>query len=221
MRIHKGQNEKRCRIEDWGLAINANGELAVGGCSAVSLAKTFGTPLHVVHEDRLNSTARDFLRTFQDVYPGRVSAHFAFKCNGVPAVVETVMRAGFKAEVMSEFELDLALCAGCRGKDIVVNGPCKPDDFLKKCLLHGVRLIVVDSLDELDRLSGLARSMRKTAGILLRINPDYIPKGMNRGTAKWTRAWKNSRACPAFNSSDTISTSARAYGIPTTTDAPC
>ncbi|MGD0784071.1 MAG: pyridoxal-dependent decarboxylase, partial [Candidatus Aminicenantales bacterium] len=95
--------------EDWGLAAAGDGALLIGECRAKDLARAYGTPLHVIHEPRLEETGVRFRKAFEKAYPGRTSIHFAFKCNSVPAVLSAVRRAGLKAEVMSEFELDLAL----------------------------------------------------------------------------------------------------------------
>ncbi|MDH5769560.1 MAG: hypothetical protein OEZ31_11500, partial [Nitrospirota bacterium] len=127
---------------------------------------------------------RENIRT---VYAGKTSVHYAFKCNSIPAVIRILRSAGLKAEVMSEFELDLALHMGYEGEEIIVNGPCKTDSFLHKCLDKEVRLIIVDSLDELQGLNQICVAEGRDADILLRINPDYIPKGMNSGSATGSR----------------------------------
>jgi diaminopimelate decarboxylase len=172
---------------DWGLRVGPTGELLVGDCGTLNLAKTYGTPLHVVNEQRLEETARDFRRAAEVFYPGRTSVHYAFKCNSVPAIIKLVQRAGLKAEAMSEFELDLALHLGYEGDAIVVNGPCKTDAFLRKCLEKQVRFIVVDSLDELKALGSICASENRHAAILLRVNPDYTPERMNSGSATGSR----------------------------------
>jgi diaminopimelate decarboxylase len=172
---------------DWGLAVDAKGELTVAGCSTVSLAREYGTPLHVVDTARLESTAARFLSDFRSAYPGEVRAHFAFKCNGLPAVLSALRGAGLQAEVMSEFELLLALRLGYRGEQIVVNGPWKPESFLRLCLQHRVRYVVVDSLNELNRLDRLGRERGLAVDVLLRINPDFVPRGLNQGAATASR----------------------------------
>ena len=171
----------------WGCCVNRSGELSVGGCSTVDLAKRYGTPLHVVNESRLEATAGNFRRIFEKTYPGKVSVHFALKCNGVPGVLKRIFGAGLKAEVMSVFELALARHLGIGGKDIVVNGPCKTEFFLRQCIESDVKCIVVDSLEELDVLIRLCDTMQKSIDVLLRINPDYIPRGMTQGSATGSR----------------------------------
>lgn len=172
---------------DWGLQTNRGGELMLGDFRAVDIAEKYGTPLHVLNEHRLEETAGEFRESVSSVYPGQTSVHYAFKCNPVPAVVQSIRKAGLKAEVMSPFELDLALHLGYRGPDIVVNGPCKRDTFLRKCLEKKVRLIIVDSIEELKTLNQICTREEKHADILMRINPGYIPRGMNSGTATGSR----------------------------------
>ncbi|MGE5741429.1 MAG: diaminopimelate decarboxylase family protein, partial [Candidatus Aminicenantes bacterium RBG_16_66_30] len=172
---------------EWGLGTDPDGRLTIGAESAAGLARAYGTPLHVLHEERLEATAVRFRRCMEAAYPGRTSVHFAFKCNSVPAVIETVRRAGLKAEVMSPFELELALRSGYRGEDVVVNGPGKTAAFLKMTVESAVRLIAVDSLGELSLLDEIARAARKRVDVLLRVNPDFVPRGMNAGAATGSR----------------------------------
>ena len=179
--------KKDFKPDEWGLTSGPAGELMVGDVRAVELAREFGTPLHVLNEAHVDDTARHFRLSFGAAYPGPTSVHFAFKCNSVPAVVQTIKRAGLKAEVMSPFELELAARLGFEGREVIVNGPAKTRPFLRQCLARNVRFIVVDSLSELDSLREVAREAGRTAEILLRVNPDYTPRGMNPGTATGSR----------------------------------
>ena len=185
--MQTGSEKSQLIPEDWGFGINGSGELMIGNCSCVDLARIYGTPLHVVDENELTSTAENFIKCFVDVYPGQVSVHYAFKCNPVPGVINLIRQTGFKAEVMSEFELDLALRLGYKGKDIIVNGPFKPDSLLSACIENDIHLVITDSFQELQRLNLMAGSLHKGVDILLRINPDYTPKGMNKGSATGSR----------------------------------
>lgn len=168
--------------ENWGLEKGAGGELMTGGCSTLDLCRLYGTPLHVVDERRLQDTARSFIETLAAVYPSGSSVHFAFKCNPVPGIIRIIRSAGMSAEVMSLPELQLALRLGYKGSDIIVNGPFKDEDLLFSCIENGVRFINIDSLHELGQLNKLANEAGKKVDILLRINPDFKPSGMNRGS---------------------------------------
>jgi diaminopimelate decarboxylase len=173
--------------EAWGLHTIGGGRLALGNHGLASLAAGFGTPLHVINESRLMKNAAAFREEAERSYPGRVSVCYAMKCNSVPSVVEAVLRAGPGLEVMTEYELELALRLGCAPENIIVNGPCKTAAFIDRCIDARVRLIIVDSIPELLALDGRSRAHGIRPSILLRVNPDFIPRGMNRGTATGSR----------------------------------
>jgi len=159
----------------------------VGNHGVLSLARKYGTPLHIVNERRLINTAKQFVDQVTAAYPSRVSVHYALKCNSVPGIVDAIRLAGLNAEVMTEYELDLAVNLGFAGQQIIVNGPCKTASFLAKCLKNNVRLIIVDSLQELDDIDRIARGRGIKTDILLRVNPDYKPRTVNKGTSTGTR----------------------------------
>jgi len=172
---------------NWGLSVRDSGSLGINNYEIADIADTYGTPLHIVNLPRLIRTGENFISQIGKSYPGKTSVHFAFKSNSVPGIIKAVKKSGLLAEVMTEYELDLALNIGYRSREIIVNGPCKTPMFLKKCLLSRVRLIVIDSINELEELNQLGKEMRLKADVLLRANPDYTPKGMNSGTATGSR----------------------------------
>ena len=170
-------------IGKWDLEAEINGELIVGGCNTVHLSELYGTPLHIVNEARLKKTAESFLEAVKSRFPGKISVHFAFKCNPVPGIIKILRNAGLKAEVMSEPELLLAMKLGYTGNEIVVNGPYKTEKLIYACLENNIRFINIDSLFELEQVNHLCEILNKNAFILLRINPDFVPAGMNKGSA--------------------------------------
>lgn len=173
--------------EAWGLTVGPTGLLLADGRPLRDLARVFGTPLHVVMAGHLRQRAEEFLAAARRACPDGVSVHYAMKCNGVPGVVEQIRQAGLGVEVCTEFELHLALRLGFSPGDIIVNGPGKTTAFLASCLLAGVRLIVVDALEELTELSRLANARHHTMDVLIRVNPGYLPEGVNGGTATASR----------------------------------
>ena len=175
-------------IKEWDLEASDHGELIIGGCNTIQLRDVYGTPLHVVNEARLKKTAEDFLETMKLRYSGKISVHYAFKCNPVPGIIKVIRNAGINAEVMSEYELMLALKLGYSGNEIIVNGPYKTDRFITACLENAVRFINVDSLSELERINGLCTELNRNAEVLFRINPDFVPSGMNKGSAAASRS---------------------------------
>ncbi len=162
----------------WELSSDSDA-LRLHGHQLDQLAEQFGTPLHVVNEVGLVRTAAAFQNAVRTAYDGPTRVHYPFKCNAVPGVVTILREAGLGAEVMTEFELEVALHSGFSSEEIIVNGPYKSPAFLKKCLDERVRMIIVDSLTELELLRSLAEEQRGSMDILLRINPRFAPSGGN------------------------------------------
>ena len=173
--------------EDFGFTSNEAGELVLNSFKLTALAEKFGTPLFVLDEGKLIERAELFRYYASITSSFRSRVFYPFKCNSVPAVINAVKKAGLSAEAMTEFELDLALECGFDPSDIIINGPCKTEDFLRKCLKHKVHLIVIDSISELRNLLNIQESYPVSMDVLLRFNPDYIPAGLNRNSATGSR----------------------------------
>src|SRR5438067_13319032 len=162
-----------------GSRLNERGRLEVGGCDAIELAREFGTPAYVVAEDDLRARARAFVQAGQDAGHSDFHVVFASKAFPCSAVLELFAQAGLWCDVASGGELHLALAAGFRPERIVVHGNAKSEAELRMALRHRVRLIVVDNLDEVDRLERLVAAGeladRGDAGgqpVLVRVTPD-------------------------------------------------
>lgn len=171
----------------WGVDVDADGELAVDGVRAVALADRFGTPLHVVNAARFDRDARAFGEAFTSRYPGPVEVYLAAKANAVCGVLELARAAGLRVEVFTSFELRLARAAGYPPEQIIVNGPAKTRELLEDCVEADVHLVIVDSPIELHDLAAIASEAGRRIGVLLRVNVDCVPRGMNPGTATGSR----------------------------------
>ncbi len=153
------------------LDVNAQGHLTVGGCDAVSLAQTFGTPLYVMDEPAIREALREF-KTAMDRYAangGRVA--YASKACSFKALYRLVNEEGCGADVVSGGELYTALQAGFPADRLYFHGNNKSDTELRMALEAGVGRIVVDNPAELRRLSVIAEAMGKNAAVYLRITP--------------------------------------------------
>jgi len=173
--------------DDFGLTFNKTGELLLNNIKLTTLADKFGTPLFVLDEGKLIERAEKFRHYASLTCSSRSRVFYPFKCNAVPAVINAVKKAGLSAEAMTEFELDLALKCGFSPSEIIINGPCKTENFLLKCLKHKVHLIVIDSISELRNLLKIIDRDSVSMDVLLRYNPDYIPKGLNKNSVTGSR----------------------------------
>ncbi|HEX6498212.1 MAG TPA: diaminopimelate decarboxylase [Micromonosporaceae bacterium] len=147
-----------------GVERGADGVVRVGGLSVRDLAAEFGTPVYVLDENDFRARCRDFRDAFTDCdvyYAGK-----AFLCK---AVVRMVAEEGLSLDVCTGGELATALAAGMPPERLGMHGNNKSVSELRRALDAGVGRIVVDSFDEIDRLTTLARERGVHPHVLVRV----------------------------------------------------
>jgi diaminopimelate decarboxylase len=172
--------------ELWGLNKTGEGHLLIGGCDAVELADEYGTPLYAVNETRLRENYTNFFKAFASRYP-HVEVYYSYKTNCIPGVLEVLHNCGAKAEVISGYELWVALRLGIHPDSIVFNGPNKTNEELETAIRNGIKLIIADSLVEIERIDRIAGELGLKANLGIRVCPNVVPKGMNPFTATGSR----------------------------------
>src|SRR3984885_6698789 len=158
-------------VYPYGTRVNARGNLELGGCDALELAKRYGTPAYVVAEDDLRLRARSFV----DAVAARhddFDVLFASKAFPCTAVYRLLANEGIACDVASGGELALALAGGFDPRRIYLHGNAKSEFELDEALAAGVGHVVVDSFDEIDRLGALARRRGVIQEVLVRVTPD-------------------------------------------------
>ncbi len=150
----------------------ADGALTVGGVSVTELAREFGTPAYVIDEEDFRSRARDFKQTYAEVFEslcGGADVFYAGKAFLCTEVARWVHEEGLHLDVCSGGELAVAIRAGIPGERIGLHGNNKSLAEITAALQHGVGRIVIDSFDEIERVSTLAEQLGVVAPVLLRV----------------------------------------------------
>ncbi|MDH4053939.1 MAG: hypothetical protein OEW73_00335 [Gammaproteobacteria bacterium] len=155
-------------IELWGGAVNQKGHLVIGGEDTVSVVQRYGTPLYLVDHARLIGDFGDFVDCFRRRYP-QVEVDYSYKTNPLPGVLQALHEAGAGAEVISPFELWLALRLGVPPSKITFNGPAKTEAGLETAIRAGIRLINIDSKGEIPIMQGLARKYNRIQQVGIRV----------------------------------------------------
>lgn len=143
------------------------GEATISGVPITEIAGTFGTPAFVMDEEDFRTRCRRLARAFG----GGHFVHYASKAFLSKTVARWVMEEGLSLDVASLGELQVALAAGFPAERITVHGNNKSPEFLRLAVSEGAELIVVDSLQEIESLSSVARELGKSQDVLVRVTP--------------------------------------------------
>lgn len=154
-----------------GSRIDERGVLELGGCDARELAREFGTPAYVVSEDDLRARARALIAAYA-ARTDDFAVVFASKAFPCTAVIRVLAEEGVGADVASGGELTLALAAGVDPERIYLHGNAKSEAELRFAVERGVGHVVVDNLDEVDRLERVTATPPTRQKVLVRVTPD-------------------------------------------------
>ena len=158
-----------------------DGSLLIGGLSVADLAAAHGTPLFVYDELHLRRRCREAVDAF-----GHQCAVYATKAFLCRAMAQLAYEEGMLLDVASGGEMYVALRAGVPADALTVHGNNKSLDELRLAITQGVRYIVVDCFEELDRLEMLHAEGLPAPRVVLRITPgvhahthEYIATGQD------------------------------------------
>ena len=182
--------------------------LVVGGVPVPDLAARWATPLFVYDEADLRARCREAVAEF-----GEGSVIYATKAFLCRAMARLAHEEGLLLDVATGGELHTVLAAGVPGSACVLHGNNKSEDELRAALAAGVRHIVVDSFDEVDRLEAIHAATGAVARVQLRVTPgvhvhthDYVSTGQddskfgfNLGNGDAQRAVDRARASHAVD----------------------
>jgi diaminopimelate decarboxylase len=145
---------------------NADGALVVGGCDVRELAGQYGTPLMLLDEAEVRQRARAFRQAWVKVGAGHV--YYAAKAFIATRVARWVSEEGLGVDVATGGELEVALRAGVPGSRLLMHGNNKSMAEIERAIAAGVRVIVLDSLDEVVRVADAARRAGVVQQVLVR-----------------------------------------------------
>lgn len=141
-------------------------------CENVSVARIIQqlqTPCYIYSYRALIEQFQRIQKAFQAVNP---LICYAMKANDNLAVIKTLIDQGAGCDIVSGGELAKALKAKANSKKIVFASVGKTDEEITAALKAGILFFNVESLAELTTIDQLAKTLKKTARVALRINPD-------------------------------------------------
>jgi len=148
-------------------AVIDGADLRIGGCSLTELAAEFGTPSFIIDEQALRDRAREFTGGLAARHP-RSKVCFATKSFPSASMISILASEGLGLDVVGAGELHIALAAGADPSGIVMHGNAKSDADIRAALDAEIGYIIVDGMDDIERIDRLAR---RPTPVLLRVSP--------------------------------------------------
>ncbi|HEX6456167.1 MAG TPA: diaminopimelate decarboxylase [Solirubrobacterales bacterium] len=163
-----------------GSRVNEEGRLEVAGCDVVELAEELGTPAYLYAEEDIRSRAREYREAFES-RGADYEVLFASKSLPCTAAYRLLAEEGLSVDVASGGELHMALKAGFDPDRIHMHGNNKSDEEILFAARAGIRHLILDSFDEIERCERLLDEPQR---VLIRVTPgikpsthDYITTG--------------------------------------------
>ena len=137
------------------------------------IVNQFGTPIYIYSARTIRRHFSVFSASFKEVDH---LVCYSVKANSNLAVLALLGKERAGADVVSAGELVRALKAGIPASKIVYSGVGKRPDEIKLALKAGILMFNVESLEELECLGEIAKSVGIKASFALRVNPNVDPK---------------------------------------------
>ncbi|HMK92083.1 MAG TPA: hypothetical protein VK576_03710, partial [Thermoleophilia bacterium] len=156
-----------------------DGDLLLEDCSLTEVARRYGTPLHVVSQERLQLRAREIVREFGAAWTeGSVQVLASLKANFSLALRRLLTLEGIGCDTFGASELRAALACGVPPALVSVNGSSKSAALVREAIAAGAH-ITLDSLREAELVTTAARELDTTATVRVRLRPDLSALGMS------------------------------------------
>ncbi|MET9653426.1 MULTISPECIES: diaminopimelate decarboxylase [unclassified Streptomyces] len=140
--------------------------LQIGGVPLRDLADEFGTPAFILDEEDFRIRCRTWRTAFTDH-----DVFYAAKSFLCHQVARWIKEEGLGLDVCSAAELRIAQRAEVPGESLIFHGNNKSAAELEEAVAYGVSLIVIDSYDEIARLSAVAQRQGVRQQVLIRVTP--------------------------------------------------
>lgn len=158
-------------FENGNLKVNAAGNLEIGGCDTIELAKEYGTPLYVMDETTIRQNCKRYKEAMEKYYDGYGLVLYASKAFCTLASCKIAEQEGLGLDVVSGGELFTAVKADFPMDKVFFHGNNKTPEEIEMGIDYGIGRFVVDNHEELQTINRIAGEKNKKVKILIRIKP--------------------------------------------------
>ncbi len=138
----------------------------------IRLAKKHGTPTYVYSASRV----QEKIKLLKNAFTQPLTIHYAMKANDFPPLLRVIKKAGCGVDVVSFGEIDRAMSCGFKPSAIIFSGVGKSVEEIRQAIILKIKLLNVESPQELERIGAIAKKLKTTAVVAFRLNPAVNPK---------------------------------------------
>ncbi|MEZ5186390.1 MAG: diaminopimelate decarboxylase [Candidatus Nanopelagicales bacterium] len=141
-----------------------DGVLEIAGVPVGRAVLDYGSPVFILDEQHFRTSARNYISAYT-----HAEVYYAAKAFFSGRVARWADEEGLRIDVCTLGEMEIALRAGVAGDRLLFHGNNKSEYELRRALDAGVGRIVVDSFQEIERLSALAAELGVRPKLLVRV----------------------------------------------------
>jgi len=151
-----------------------NNQPYIEGVAVDDIIKTHVTPFYVYSQKAVSKTYKELQNALN------AEIFYSIKANSNQAIIKLMNSLGAGADVVSVGELKRALSVGIESQKIIFEGVGKSLEDILFAIEKNIRLINIESLEELHQISSIATSTNKKVNVGIRLNPNIDSKTLDQ-----------------------------------------
>ena len=151
-----------------------NNKPFVEGVSLEKIAKAQATPFYVYSQSKITNNFEQLKNTLD------AEIFYAVKANSNQAIIKLMVSLGAGADVVSVGELERAILAGVEPQKIIFEGIGKTKQDIAFAIEKNIRLINIESIDELERVNEVGLNQNRKINIGIRLNPNIDSQTLDK-----------------------------------------
>ena len=151
-----------------------DGEVFIEEVKLNNIIDSYTTPIYLYSQKIIEETYNKLDKDLS------AEIFFAIKANSNQAILTLMKNCGAGADVVSVGELKRALQAGFNPNKIIFEGVGKSKDDIIYAIKNNIRLINVESIEELNMINLIGKNLNKIIDIGVRLNPNIDSNSLDK-----------------------------------------
>jgi len=130
-----------------------------------SIINDYKSPVYVYDGWKIRENAIKLKKTFS-----KFKIYYSIKANPNIEVCRLISKLNFEAEVVTKGELEIAIKAWFRVRNILFAWPCKIQSHIKFAIVSWIRLFTAESINQMRLINSIAKIYKCKVKVIIRIN---------------------------------------------------